>query len=384
MQADTVIVGGGIGGLALAHALTRAGQSVIVIDRNEKPPDFARPEILWPATISWLKELLPPAAQAELQWLPIDGITLEDARGRWEIITPAGLQRAGIEPVSTHPAGTRRALWQNATFPLLGGHRFVRLERDGKGQVQGLVVEQAGIEKSISTRRVIADDGGQSPVRRAAGLDFPLQDFAFEFIIFAAKPFPEQPRHVQIWRSVDRFPGISGLGILPYNEHEANGLLLSPSTHTPEFAESWKAVRRSGIPHAACLPEDLAACSRYRPHWGHAPQYGEKGIALMGDAVHPVSPAGGQGANMSVADARVLNRTILKEGDRWIEAYETSRRPSNTRSLRFTRLARALQKAPNWIQSIDLVGWGTRLLVNSPRFQARMLRTAAQAFVTST
>jgi len=39
---------------------------------------------------------------------------------------------------------------------------------------------------------------------------------------------------------------------------------------------------------------------------GHAPRYGAAGAVVMGDAAHPVSPAGGQGANMSIADARAL------------------------------------------------------------------------------
>jgi len=60
-------------------------------------------------------------------------------------------------------------------------------------------------------------------------------------------------------------------------------------------------------PHVAELlegrsfPDEL---SHIQISYGHAARYGGPGAILIGDAVHPVSPAGGQGANMSVADAR--------------------------------------------------------------------------------
>ena len=57
------------------------------------------------------------------------------------------------------------------------------------------------------------------------------------------------------------------------------------------------------------FPHDFV---RIRRPWGHAPRYGGEGAILMGDAAHPVSPAGGQGANMSVANATVLAELALR------------------------------------------------------------------------
>jgi len=51
MQADVIIAGGGIGGAVLAQLLSRGGQRVIVLERSAAPPNWLRPEILWPATI---------------------------------------------------------------------------------------------------------------------------------------------------------------------------------------------------------------------------------------------------------------------------------------------------------------------------------------------
>jgi 2-polyprenyl-6-methoxyphenol hydroxylase-like FAD-dependent oxidoreductase len=53
----------------------------------------------------------------------------------------------------------------------------------------------------------------------------------------------------------------------------------------------------------------------------------------MGDAAHPVSPAGGQGANMSIADARALAEIAVRNPSQLLEEYEYRRRKDNERSL---------------------------------------------------
>jgi 2-polyprenyl-6-methoxyphenol hydroxylase-like FAD-dependent oxidoreductase len=85
----------------------------------------------------------------------------------------------------------------------------------------------------------------------------------------------------------------------------------------------------------------------------------------MGDAAHPVSPAGGQGANMSVADARALAETVLHDPSDLLEVYERRRREANERSLRFTRGAARLLALPGWTTPptsllLSFVRWATR------------------------
>ncbi|MCI0353685.1 MAG: NAD(P)-binding protein, partial [Acidobacteria bacterium] len=49
MDADFVIVGGGIGGTVLAELLGRGGKRVVVLEKSTAPPSWLRPEVLWPA-----------------------------------------------------------------------------------------------------------------------------------------------------------------------------------------------------------------------------------------------------------------------------------------------------------------------------------------------
>ena len=59
MSHDILIVGGGIGGAVLANLLARGGKRVAVLEKNLVPPPIARPEILWPHTVQFLRTLIP-------------------------------------------------------------------------------------------------------------------------------------------------------------------------------------------------------------------------------------------------------------------------------------------------------------------------------------
>jgi len=118
-----------------------------------------------------------------------------------------------------------------------------------------------------------------------------------------------------------------------------------------------------------------------RRPWGHAPHYGGPGALLIGDAAHPVSPAGGQGANMSVADARVVAELALAGVPDVLAAYERRRRAANRRSLRFTRGAVFAFGLPEGLLFNRLTAWLLSQVGSRPPIAARFIRTLATAFL---
>ena len=104
--------------------------------------------------------------------------------------------------------------------------------------------------------------------------------------------------------------------------------------------------------------------------------------------VHPMTPAGGQGANASIWDALALADVAdaaLRAGDVSRERllpYERLRRPSNERSVAISRIARRAFRAgrylplafvvPSVMRTINALGWPKR----------RIIRAFASAFVT--
>ena len=124
------------------------------------------------------------------------------------------------------------------------------------------------------------------------------------------------------------------------------------------------------------FPRDFTRVAR---PFGHAESYVAEGAALIGDAVHPMTPAGGQGANASIADALALADVIAGGGD--LLAYEQSRRPRNEQSISFSRIARRVFRTgrflpagllvPAALRTINALGWPKR----------RVIATFATAFV---
>ena len=64
MDAEFLVVGGGLGGGVLAGLLAKAGRRILVLERNPGKTPLVRPEILWPATVEILASLLPEGALA--------------------------------------------------------------------------------------------------------------------------------------------------------------------------------------------------------------------------------------------------------------------------------------------------------------------------------
>lgn len=115
---------------------------------------------------------------------------------------------------------------------------------------------------------------------------------------------------------------------------------------------------------------------------GHVPRYGVDGAILIGDAAHPVTPVGGQGANMSVADACVPAKLALSNERNLLEEYERLRRPANERSLEFSKWATRLWSLPEWCGPVSLFQMMLRGLAHYPATMRHALQTAATAFQT--
>jgi 2-polyprenyl-6-methoxyphenol hydroxylase-like FAD-dependent oxidoreductase len=100
----------------------------------------------------------------------------------------------------------------------------------------------------------------------------------------------------------------------------------------------------------------------------------------MGDAAHPVSPAGGQGANMSIADARALAEIAVTNPSQLLGEYELRRRKANERSLRFTRGAAWLLGLPAGVLPISFVISVVRWVGQHPSVLAPIIRYVSTAF----
>ncbi|MGH9650918.1 MAG: FAD-dependent monooxygenase, partial [Terriglobales bacterium] len=224
--------------------------------------------------------------------------------------------------------------------------------------------------------------GGQSVVRQACNIPLHARMFPFDFLCFAFDwPATLPAATACIWLN-RRWHGILALAAMPLAQSKGAGLVAARPwifDNLERTQEEWHRFVSADpamqpVTGNRKLPGDFA---RVRRAWGHASRYGAEGALLLGDAAHPVSPAGGQGANMSVADACALAEIVLTNHPDALAEYERRRRPANQRSLLFTRVAARVFGLPNWC--LKLLP-GPRHVMGRPWIARRFVQTAATAF----
>jgi 6-methylpretetramide 4-monooxygenase len=402
VSSDVAVVGAGIGGAVLALALGRRGWTVTLLERERQPHAVPRPEILWGATPDALDRLGIGETIRHQASVRVSDVEVQQRGRRLLSFSRRVLESAGVRPFSTDPAATRAAI---ADAALATGN--VSIERgievdqiiSEDQRIVGARGRRDGETVEFRARLIVGDDGANSVVRRAMGSSLELKIFPLDFIT-AAMNWPDElpPDRVSIWLHPEAFsggglpaigcmpwPGGRGVALMPMPHQRAQPLLQSP------LAAFWSEIARL-TPLADVLQERLRFPEDFRHvrrPFGHAPQYVADGAAILGDAAHPVSPAGGQGANASIWDALALAEVAheaLAADDvsrQRLARYETLRRPRNAASLRFTQFATgALGYLPHVPGLPRLVPAAMRALDSAPWLKGRILSLAATTFVT--
>lgn len=403
-DAECVVVGGGIGGAVLALALGRAGRQVLLLERALAPPTITRPEILAGATMDLFERYGVGEQIRREAAIPLDGFELFEAGSRKRLFTVTRdvLQRAGARPHSTDPASTRcivlDAAERTGSVRIQRGVEIEGLVREGS-RVVGVRGRTAQGPMTYHAPLTVGDDGTHSRIRSSMGVSITLQDFPFDFLgAIMPRPPDQSARTGQAWLNLDGIRQGLFAGLFLPIPHERTAVVF---ILTPGAAQRMRAATPRTFHDAAArlsplcetpgrLPAFPDGFSYFRRPFGLASRYVGDGVALLGDAAHPVTPAGGQGANSSVADAAILAEVALdalRSGDSSttrLVRYELVRRPANQRSLQFSRkprqIFRLLQAAP-WLT--PLLQWFLRYVDRREALKTRFLTSLSQAFTST-
>jgi 2-polyprenyl-6-methoxyphenol hydroxylase-like FAD-dependent oxidoreductase len=385
MPLDVLIVGGGIGGAVLAHLLSRAGKRCVVLERETRPAPIVRPEVLWPATVATLSSLLPARELHGSALLPLSGIEFHVDGQPVVRVTPDAFRRAGVQPWSSDPSRTRELLVESGGFELRRGVEVTEVLRQG-ARVVGVRARDVvtGVVTDLLAEWTVGDDGAHSRVRQACGIPLRSRMFPMDFLCAAVELPAGVSAAARVWFSIER--GMLAMGLASFPQPRRRAVLLAPIRHKTLDDESrlkarWRRLLAAN-PLAAEIVGDLdfpGSFAAVRRPWGHAARYGAAGAFLIGDAAHPVSPAGGQGANMSVADAVALADALVRHPSDALRRYERRRRPANARSLFFTRAAAAVLLLPPSLTG-RLAPAALRALRARPGGFENLLRSASLAF----
>lgn len=308
-----LIIGGGIGGLSAAIALSRAGHAVTVIERDP----------------NWSVYGVGIIQQANV-------VRAMEQLGVLDAFLDAA---CGFDAVEIYiPSGDRVARVPSPTL-VPGKPANVGIGRRALQKVLGESAQALGAEIRLGLTVEVLDDDG-------AGVDVQFSDGSadrYDIVVGAdgvysqtramILPEAEKPEFTGqgVWRynfprpagldALHVYNGPIGVGLVPMSAEQIYLFATSAEPGNPHYARAdLAATMRAKLANTAPQIQALAAQISdnegvvYRPLEAmmvHGP-WSEGRVVLLGDAVHATTPHLGQGAGMAIEDAIVLAEELGK------------------------------------------------------------------------
>jgi len=344
---DLAIVGGGIGGGALATVMARAGYRVLMLEKSAVYRDLVRGEWMAPWGVIEAKRIglyddLIAAGGHHLSRHITYGDTTDPAEAEANTLPIAALVPDIPGPLCIgHPAHCEllHGLSLAAGVTALRGVTEISVTLGAEPSVTYTHDRRATTARS---RIIVGADGRGSLVRRAAGIELhrdPTHHLFSGLLIEDAHGFPEDLEVIGAEGDVHFLAFPQGKGrIRLYLGYPADQpKRLTGDNSQREFLEAFRLKTFPGSEHLANATP-AGPCHSYpnEDAWTDVP-YAE-GMVLIGDAAGWNDPIIGQGLSITYRDVRIVSE-ILRGADDWspgaFAPYADERR-ERMRRLRFS------------------------------------------------
>lgn len=356
------MVGGGIGGLATALALSQRGWRVEVLERSARFEEVGAGISLWPNALRAL-DALGQGDAVRRQALVQEEAGIRNAAGDWLLRTDTGTLERRFGPIVVLH---RHALLRTLVAALPGGALLPGVEVAGVEVRQGRpqVITDDGDVRGPDL--VVGADGIRSTVRRSRWREARPPRYAGYTAWRLIVPAPATPPPVgEIWGRGER------VGVAPLPDGQ---LYLFATANRPAGARS-----RGG--EAAELRRRFATWRPPVPQLLGSPSVGpvlchdieelpalrsfvSGPVVLVGDAAHAMTPNLGQGACQALEDAVTLAAVLETHADveMGLAAYDALR---VRRTRRVADRSRLLGQVGQW-QSAPAVAFRDAILRATP------------------
>lgn len=319
--ARVVIVGAGPAGATLALLLSRAGIGVTLVEGNPGRRRCFRGEALMPSGLAALEQM---ALLPELETLPHRPLA------GWRFVVNGRELFTAAEPLGGDPQRpctlvNQPAFLDGVLRQALATNRLELLAQTSAkqliwqaGRIAGLVL---GDGRRLAADLVVACDGRSSRLRQEAGISLstgssPIDVLWFDLDGPGARTRPG-PSPLQ-----GHFTTVVGpQGVFSLFESATGGVqlgwVLDATKPTPQRSpQEWIASFASQSPPdlAHWLNQSatgLQTPTRLSVQVGLTESWWKRGLLLLGDGAHPMSPVRAQGINMALRDAWVASQHLI-------------------------------------------------------------------------
>jgi ubiquinone biosynthesis UbiH/UbiF/VisC/COQ6 family hydroxylase len=366
---DTVVVGGGLVGSALALALARAGLHVALVEPSPcaAPPDDAGWDVriyaISPGNVAFLRELGVWDTLEASRIAPIHAMHVWGDDGVSRLVFEA--YEAGVPELGCI---VESRLMQHGLWQALQAHPDVEIVGQAGAVLDiGKAVARLTLQdgRVLTAPLVVGADGGGSWVRGQAGIE--VRTFPYGQMGVVAN-FETEKAHGGIARQWFLSDGILAWLPLPGNRISIVWSAFEPEAQALRALDETafcRAVQRAGHGVLGAL-RLITPPAAFPLRLQHNTAMVAPRLALVGDAAHLVHPLSGQGVNLGFRDVRALSHILAGRGardlgDRWLlRRYERARRSD---ILAMQAVTTGLQKLFNnhdpvlgWLRNAGLAG----------------------------
>jgi len=347
MDADVVVVGGGIAGCTLAIRLADAGIAVTVLEREQIYRDIVRGEAMVPWGFREAVELgvsetilRTEGVSVMTKMVPYDeSFSVEAAQRRSRDLSAAVPGAPGVVGVG-HPQ-LRESL---ATAAVKAGATVVRGVRRASvraGAVPSVSYEADDGPQTLMCRLIVGADGKMSATRSALGMTLTTTQARVRLSGMLVDDGG-------VWDRAETAISVDGRNqyiVLPRADNRLR-LYVGRSVDDPEplkgisaVGEFMNAFRTPIFPNSDALAASvpIGPCATFPMNDAWVDEPAVPGAVLIGDAAGWSNPVTAQGLSISMRDARVLSESLLENADwspRGLAEYVQERRKRMAR-LRF-------------------------------------------------
>jgi len=323
-EADVCIVGAGPSGALLSYLLAKKGLSVILLEKSVALGQAFRGEHLNEEGEAVLKSHHLFGAVEALGLLRMEKLEYyAEGRAFKTILPDEAVGHLGIHvPQANLLKGILQESQHFAHFSCFLNTKVTQLIIDSSGRYTGVIASKDGEKIKIASQIIIGADGRYSTIRKQAQIDMQKHKHGFD-LLWAKIPAPQgwEPSIKMALiddKQLSLFTQVGGFIQIGWNINQGSFPQLRKQAFTPfinQLSEAFPELAETVKTHITSW-HDFVLLDVFSSHCN---SWGTKGLVLLGDAVHTMTPTGAFGLNSALKDAdclaSLLNRDTIVQFD---------------------------------------------------------------------